>query len=160
VVGLAIAGWDIRERLRQFGPGKRRTFRQWLGAFPSFRPKPVVLGAAAATSGSGALRATLHVSLPADASVERRVEFLQGEYERLSSTVNELTRRSDSLEAAVGTEAKIRKATHDESRRELAHAMTSGLDLAAGGILLILAGLLMSTFSQELYEFYKPMCGQ
>jgi hypothetical protein len=160
LVGIATVAWNIRDTQERFGEPSTFGFIQWLHQFPQLKPRPAILAAAAVTLGEATLsaRADIWSNINPDDYIELRLEAVEKILIRVKEKLQEFeqeTGRNLALQSEALEKEKQARADDDEKiRRRLSEFAVGGLHISAAGIVCLLVGLIMSTASVELANFF------
>jgi hypothetical protein len=160
--GLITVAVGIRDTRRLFGqPHVMQWLRAWLSRFPQWR-RPVIIevgGAGIAVSG-GRARLEIWTPMDATASVDAQLTALRQNVERLKEQLNQAEERMDAgfdkLSETVRQEQQARSKEDQTLDQRLKKAQTGGLHIAFAGVVLLIAGLFLSTLSPEIARLRVP----
>jgi len=155
LLGIATVAKGIVDTRRLFGrPSIRIAIAEWLSAFPPMTPKHAVIAVSDAMHLSISASGFASASLPADASIQTRVEVLETNvrlvHERITGVQAEIDATLKTLHADLHDEKSTRSAEDEALSVRLENASTGGLRISAVGALWLSVGVVMSTIPAEL----------
>lgn len=133
----------------KFGPHKPNTFTNWIKSFPTGKPITLSGNLAVSTGISGKAHAT--VSIAADATIEKKVDFILKQVAALDSAIAKLDDRVDNVNSSLNKTEKKYQASLDAVTTSLnsiiAGHVIGGYDLNLFGINITICGTVIQFFS-------------
>jgi hypothetical protein len=126
----------------KFDPHKPNTFTNWIKSFPTGKPITLsVSGTAIATLGG---KAHLSVSITADSTIERKVDFLLSQVAALDSTIAKLDDKIDDINL---------------SRNKTERKLQASLDTLSTSLNSIIASHIVGSYDLNLFGINITICG-
>jgi len=142
MAGLFIILTQQLSDASKFCSHKPNTFAIWVKSFPSGKPITVsVEGVCCAVMGG---KARVTVSIAADSSIERKVDFLMRQYAALDTTIANMDDKIDEVKTSLNKADKQIKESLDENTK----ALNS-----------IIASHIVGTYDLNLFGINVTMCG-
>jgi hypothetical protein len=153
--GLAIVATGLRELRKEFRrPSYRERLRGWISDFPAYKPESQILEGSAAVAGFAAASGKTNVGLPMGATIEQRLEIIEGQLHRVSQSVTDLKSDTRSRIRAISDEMSAERRARSTEIRDLGRRLelvsVGGLDLELIGMLWLVLGLVLGNLSTEL----------
>lgn len=148
VVGLLILLFQLFLDAKQFKVHRPNTLGNWLNSFP--KPRTIILEVDSGHQVVTGEKASLIVSLPDNATIERKIEFLIQQYKNLQSSLTILDDNFDDFKSSqIKTGAEMIKDL-EEMRNTLestlAGHVVGSYDLVFFAIFLTILGTLIQAF--------------
>ena len=155
VLGLATAGFGIRDMHRMFGkPTLLGSVRNWWRAHPRTRPKLKEVTAEGTLVVSIEGRATVWKGAGEAPTVESRLKAIESNLlslkERTKKLESSIRREVGAMHEQVTQERTARSREDSEIRKELETASTDGLHLASVGLVWLALGVTLTSIPREL----------
>lgn len=129
----------------KFGSHKPNTFTSWIKSFPT--GKPITLSARCVMSGEGSLKAHATASIAADATIEKKIDFLLKQFTTLNSDIAWL---SDKVDSSLDKTEKRFQASLDTETTSLnaviASHVVGAYDMTLFGINITICGTVIQFF--------------
>ncbi|OGW30236.1 MAG: hypothetical protein A2X56_07410 [Nitrospirae bacterium GWC2_57_13] len=126
----------------KFGSHKPNTFTSWIKSFPSGKPVSLSVNGMGGSIDFGKARVT--VSIAADSTIERKVDFLLSQVAALDSAIAKLDDRVDSINLSLNkTEKKLQ----------------ASLDTLSTSLNSIIASHIVGSYDLNLFGINIAICG-
>ena len=126
----------------KFGSHKPNTFTSWIKSFPSGKPVSLSVNGMGGSIDFGKARVT--VSIAADSTIERKVDFLLSQVAALDSAIAKLDDRGDSINLSLNkTEKKLQ----------------ASLDTLSTSLNSIIASHIVGSYDLNLFGINIAICG-
>jgi hypothetical protein len=168
ILGLLTVAVGLRQT-RQLFPGRAgvgERIRAWYGQLASaFRKQQSITAHVVATGGAVTLsgKARVRLGAGADAPLERRLEVLQQNLDRLQNEfddeIRELSAKIGRTEEGVRKEADERKRADDSITRVIEEATIGGLNLEVVGLFWLALGVLGQGVPDEIAKLIALVSG-
>jgi hypothetical protein len=159
--GIATVALNIRSTRKQFGlPGIFGQVAEWLRQFPPSSSTPIFADLSIAME-SARLKARGEVWLDVnrDASLEARLDVVENNLLRARQSLAEFRQETEenlAQQANALAQEKQARVDDDKHTRETLHVLaTGGLSISAAGIVCLVVGVIMSTASMELADWFE-----
>jgi len=133
---------------REFADRKPNTLRYWIKSFPT--RKPIVLSVEAGSFSVASGKAHLSVSIPENATIEAKVDFLLRQVDDLQTAIGRVDDRVDDVAASLENKSKNLKIDLDKINASLkttiAGHIIGAYDLNFLGIIITICGTLIQLF--------------
>jgi hypothetical protein len=165
-LGVGSVAWGISEIRRSFGlrSTTAEIMAYWLGLARATgqrlvrlfrrRPSPTIVGAGAASASWVSTRGRARVRSGPQATIEQRVAQLErnvdGIEDRLDRTEDDLQRETEQRVQAITSERQAREAENKDIKQQLETFALGGLRLQTVGLVWLIAGITLATWSKEL----------
>ena len=153
--GVGTVAYGLRETRRLFGlPVAGSLFRSWFAGFPSWRGHTVLAGSTATGFAECSARGHVWTPMNPDASQAELLGAVAQNVERLNQRLLHVEAESNAhartVARAIGDEQEARSRGDAEIRAKLEAAQVGGISISFAGLIWLVFGLAMATFSSEL----------
>jgi hypothetical protein len=162
--GLIVVAVGLRDRRKRFGQlGLLQRVLAWFSRLVSAfrRPPPIIVPLEPGHLGLRGGEVSLKVSPAAGASVERRLELLEAEMERLRGEIDantaELNEALEALKRDLGYEREARRKADTETASKIEEISTGGIRIEVIGALWLAVGLFAANAPDELLRLFPSL---
>jgi hypothetical protein len=162
LLGVCTVVYGLREKGRLFGKSWSQRLSRALSNFPRWPKPPRIDSMSASALGNATMQGRMSgwMNVPADASLERRVQALEYNLNTLQqeqqASVQELRTADASLRASIENENTQRIAAETEARKKLEGLGGDGIHIEEMGIVWLIFGTILATASQEIAALLNP----